>query len=154
MSAQTPRTAGLVIVLALIITVLSLIGTAGALVSIPELRLTQTPHAAIGTPENATDIQARVKSADVVRGQALYAQYGCAGCHGIENGAGPYVVGTGVRAETRREGYSPAVYLYESITNPNALVVTDYPAGVMPQHFRSVLSEQDLYDIIAWLLTQ
>jgi mono/diheme cytochrome c family protein len=154
MSAQTPRTAGLVILLALVITVLSLIGTASALVNIPNLRLTQTPHAALSTPENTSDIESRASAADFTRGDKLFTMYGCAGCHGLENGAGPYVAGLGARAATRREGYSPATYLYESITNPNALVVTGYPAGVMPQHFKTALPEQDLYDIIAWLLRQ
>jgi hypothetical protein len=33
-------------------------------------------------------------------------------------------------------------------------VVKDYPAGVMPQNFQQAIPEDQLYDLIAWLLTQ
>jgi hypothetical protein len=52
----------------------------------------------------------------------------------------------------RRPGYSPAHYLYESIVDPSAFVVPDYPDGVMPKTFKDTLSAQDIADVIAFII--
>jgi hypothetical protein len=45
------------------------------------------------------------------------------------------------------------MYLYTSITNPNAYIVEGYQPNVMIQTYGQTLSDQDLADILAYLLT-
>jgi mono/diheme cytochrome c family protein len=120
------------------------------------LALARTIGVSAGDAETAiADLTARVAQADPARGQLLYTQYGCIGCHGTAvNGPAPYIGGTGSRAATRRAGYSATAYLYESITNPNAFIVQGYPTGLMPQNFKQTIPESDLLNLIAYIAGQ
>lgn len=148
--------AGPVTALALLFIVVWSAAAVGVLQSVP------APNSAVATgtspadaPSWAADVEARVRAADPSKGAALYTQYGCIVCHGTEGRVAPALEGTGKRAATRRvPAYSAAAYIYESITQPNAYVVKEYPAGIMPQDFKTRIPEDQLYTIIAWLLTQ
>jgi hypothetical protein len=59
----------------------------------------------------------------------------------------------GERAGTRIEGMAPADYLHQSIMEPSAFVVEGYP-DVMPHTYGETLTEQQISDLIAYLLTQ
>lgn len=103
-------------------------------------------------PEIATTLA----QADPDRGQKLTVDSGCTACHSLEKDVrlvGPSWYNVGDHAVTRVEGESPALYLYNSIVDPNAFVIEGYPANVMPSTFRDALSDQDIADIIAYLLT-
>lgn len=94
----------------------------------------------------------------VARGQQVYSNSGCAGCHTIE-GLSAGIVGSnltqiGEVATTREEGYSAEDYIRESITNPNTYVVEGYQSGIMPQNYSQQLSQQELDDLVAFLLAQ
>jgi cytochrome c2 len=81
---------------------------------------------------------------------------GCAACHSLVPDqviVGPSWAGVATRAATRKPGYSPELYLYESITHPNAFVVPGFQPGIMPQTFKQTLSPQELSDLIAFLMT-
>jgi cytochrome c2 len=142
--------------LASIFVVGGIIAAFGVFRSLPPLNPNAAPTAVVvGTPPfDVAAIEAGVARGDPAAGEALFTKYGCVGCHGIQNGAGPYVVGLGSRAASRRPGYSAIAYLYESITNPNAFIVPSYPANVMPQNFKSLIAPDDLNNLIAWLLKQ
>jgi hypothetical protein len=153
MNQKLPLT-GLITALAVIFIIGLSITAIGVLRALPA-HSPGTPDQAADPPAWAAEVESRVHSADPSQGEALYRQYGCEVCHGTPNGTGPYVVGTGARAAIRRApGYSAAEYLYESIIDPNTYVVPNYPAGVMPQNFRSVIPEDQLLTLTAWLLTQ
>ena len=47
----------------------------------------------------------------------------------------------------------PLNYRYESIVNPGAYVVQGFQSGIMPQDFGETLGEQDLADLVAYLMT-
>lgn len=90
-------------------------------------------------------------------GEAVFSAQGCVSCHSLEpnvNLVGPSLNGISTRAGTRRPDYPPDAYLYQSITNPNAFVVEGFQAGLMPQTFKDLLSDQQLADVIAYLKTQ
>jgi cytochrome c2 len=127
------------------------VGTAVAGMTTTASGATSIPPTA---PPFAADVEARVKEADPSQGEALFQKYSCDACHGHENSTGPYVVGLGTRAATRRPGYSAAAYIYESIANPTAFTVPEFPAGVMPQNFKQIIPEDALFNLIAWLLTK
>lgn len=158
MSQRLPLT-GLITALAVIFIIaasaaaVSILGAVSQIVQPTSLPAIQDA-AQVPIPSFAAEVEARVKTADPSKGPALYSQYGCASCHDVDNSTGPYVVGTGARAATRRPGYSAAAYIYESIIEPMAFTVPGYPAGVMPQNFKAKIPEADLYTVIAWLLKQ
>ena len=99
---------------------------------------------------------------DPVRGEALFFEQlpgentGCRLCHSLEPGVrlvGPSLANIGNEAATRVPGMSAEEYIRESIVNPDAYVVPGYPAGQMPPNYREFLSEEDIQDLVAFLLT-
>jgi cytochrome c oxidase cbb3-type subunit 2 len=113
---------------------------------------TPTP-APVATPPPASDLG----GGNVDNGKNLFAKQACSACHVIEAGkpatVGPNLSNIGNRAAARKPGYAAEQYIWESILNPNAYVAPGFNAGVMPQDFRQKLSDQDLKDLIAYLLT-
>jgi cytochrome c553 len=84
---------------------------------------------------------------------------GCASCHNFNEAAGkndkaPYTEGTATRAETRVAGMTAEEYIKESILKPNAYVVENYKEGDMYQTWEKELSEQQIADLVAYLLTE
>jgi cytochrome c2 len=152
---HAPRMAGVIILIGVLLVMFSAALAIAALSQIPDQNALMTPAPVSGTPAFAAEVEARVKAADPSRGEALFNTYTCSVCHALtENKVGPSLGRIGQRAATRRPHYSAAAYLYESITAPNAFVVPDFPAGVMPQNFKALIPESDLYDLIAWLLSR
>jgi mono/diheme cytochrome c family protein len=102
------------------------------------------------------------------QGQELFntffdqAGFMCATCHRVDSEErliGPGQLNVGVRAGTPGHQSQPGVpeaperYIYNSITDPNLVVLESYPANLMPQVYKDILSEQDIYDLIAYLMT-
>ena len=103
-------------------------------------------------------------SGDPKRGEALYHQTvigpnaapGCTTCHSLEPGktlVGPSHAGIATRAASVEPGVSAGDYLRESITNPNAHVTEGFTAGIMYQNYGKDLTEQEINDLVAYLLT-
>jgi cytochrome c len=107
-----------------------------------------------GLPE---DVAAALASADPGRAETIALANGCVGCHSTDPDqtmTGPTWFQVGDHAAGRVPGESPALYLYESIVNPNAYIVPNYQPNLMPDNFEERLSTQDLADLIAFLLEQ
>jgi cytochrome c551/c552 len=108
--------------------------------------------------QTSEDVEAAVSAllveADPSRGDALLVQYGCAACHrlGVDANVAPSFVGIAQRAATRRPPLSAQAYLYESIRNPSAFVVEEY-SNAMPQNYGERITQDDLRDMIAYLLS-
>jgi mono/diheme cytochrome c family protein len=97
---------------------------------------------------------------DAGRGQALFTQAidgapSCVGCHslGSEQLTGPSLKGFGAVAGQRVSGLSAGDYAIQSILHPAAYLVSGY-SNVMYNQYRDRLSQQQLSDLVAWLLTQ
>jgi len=108
---------------------------------------------------------------DPARGETLYRETnigpanapGCITCHSTEPGevkAGPSHAGLATRAAeiVNDPGYTgqattAEAYLRESIVEPNAYVVEGFVAGVMYQNYGEELSEQELADLVAFMMT-
>ncbi len=117
---------------------------------------TPTPEAATGGAEQ----QAEAVTGDPERGKELFnapvvgGQAGCSACHSLEPDVtlvGPSLAGVATRAAQRVPGMSAVEYLKQSLLDPNAYVVQGFPKGTMPSY--DGLSEQELQDLIAFLLT-
>ncbi|MBX3004171.1 MAG: c-type cytochrome [Anaerolineales bacterium] len=90
------------------------------------------------------------------RGMALFTQAGCVACHTISGistaTVGPVLDGLAGRAGNEVAGLSAEEYIHQSIVDPNAFVVPGFSPDVMPQNFSEILSEEDISDLIAFLL--
>ncbi|MCA9914036.1 MAG: cytochrome c [Anaerolineae bacterium] len=104
----------------------------------------------------------QIAAADAAHGETLFnniiegASLACVNCHYIDKEdmlVGPGQLNLLYRAGDRVDGQGPYTYMYNSIVHPNDYVVEGYPEGVMPQNFGELLSEQDLYDIVAYMAT-
>ena len=136
---------------------------------------TEPPPTLVPTPANEAsavlaplDVTERLPVGDPKRGEALNISKACSGCHLIDAiGAGPswiaekYAGNKGIaqRAEERwqQAGYTGSAtnateYLVESILMPNAYVIDGYSHGIMPGTYGELLTDQDLADIIAFLV--
>jgi len=100
--------------------------------------------------------------ADAKNGELLYNEEvpgvnaGCKICHSLEKDVrivGPSFYGVADRAAQRVPGLSAEEYLRQSILQPNAYVVPDFPKGVMVQNFSELLTENQVEDLIAFLMT-
>ncbi len=102
----------------------------------------------------AEQVEALLAEADSQNGARLVEQHNCVACHrqGAVNGIAPAFTGLAERAASRRPPLPAAAYLYESITHPLAFVVEGFNPA-MPQNYPDVLSDRELGDIIAYLLT-
>ena len=67
---------------------------------------------------------------------------------------GPSFYGIADRAGERVPGLTAEEYLHQSIVEPNAFVVPGYPSGQMIQNFGQILTEEQIQDLIAFLMTQ
>jgi cytochrome c len=66
---------------------------------------------------------------------------------------GPSLADIGLRARTRVEGLTAEEYLHQSIVEPDAYVVEGFDPGIMYQDFEDALTDEQLYDLEAFLLT-
>jgi nitric oxide reductase subunit C len=88
---------------------------------------------------------------------------GCATCHSTEPGkviVGPSLAGIATDAaqtpsEEAYEGTAKdaAGFLRESILNPDVDVPEDFQANVMPKTYQAELTDRQLNDLVAYLLT-
>jgi len=81
----------------------------------------------------------------------------CSACHSLDPGiqtVGPTLAGIASRAATRKPGYSAEMYLTESIVSPDAYIVEGFQGGIMPANYSQQLSEQQLADVVAFLMTK
>ncbi len=101
------------------------------------------------SPEEAAD--------PVARGQRVYLETGCGGCHTIEGLSagivGPNQTHIATVAETRIPGMSAEEYIRESILDPSAYVVEGFDDNIMPKTYGEMLTSEEISDLVAFLLS-
>lgn len=121
---------------------------------IPKLAELTEKQTFAGVSEDVVDA---IQNGDPVEAMELSELHGCAGCHSMEDGevlSGPSWYDIGNVSVGRVDGESPALYLYNSITQPNAFVVKRFDGGVMPEDFSEKLTTAEIGSLIAYLLQQ
>lgn len=101
----------------------------------------------IGSPETGQEIFERLVLAD---------RAGCVTCHSRSPETtlvGPSLYGVAATAAKRMEGVIPANYLYLSIVEPSFYVVEGFAADVMPSHYADALSEEEITNLVSYLMT-
>ncbi len=90
---------------------------------------------------------------DALNGEAVFAA-NCMGCHSLDGtaGAGPSVAGMATRAGDTVEDTSARDYLYDALVMPSLYVVEGY-ADFMPPTYGESLSDAEIDDLIAYLMT-
>jgi len=84
-------------------------------------------------------------------GAQVFANNGCGGCHTLAAAGSGGV--TGPNLDEKLPGQSAAM-VEESIVDPNAQIVSGYPADVMPQNFGETLTKKELEDLVQYLLNE
>jgi cytochrome c oxidase subunit 2 len=87
-------------------------------------------------------------------GAKVFASSGCGGCHtfakaGSDGQVGPKL--DDLTAAAQKAGEPLADYVRQSIVDPNAVVVSGYQPGVMPQTFGDSLSTDELDALVAYV---
>ena len=96
---------------------------------------------------------------DSARGESLTVPQNCIGCHQADNSlvdvapTWTEIADTAVGRAQQLGAAGPAQYLYTSIINPNDFIVDGYNSDVMPQTYADDMSEQDLADLLTYLLS-
>jgi cytochrome c2 len=90
----------------------------------------------------------------------------CSTCHNIDTDdvkVGPSLKGIASRAGTRVDGQDAATYIHNAIVTPNAYLVQDSSGqhvfaangvSLMYQNYKTDLTEAQINDLVAYLLTQ
>lgn len=100
---------------------------------------------------------------DPANGETLYKKPtiggapGCITCHSLNPGTrliGPSLADAATKAAGAVEGMSAEEFLRESIVDPNAHVTEGFSKGLMYQGYGKDLSQQQIDDLVAFLLTQ
>lgn len=130
----------------------------------PAATLVTAPSAPTG-PTVGTDITKELPEGDAKAGEALATSLACTACH-VTAPTGPAwpptadQPGIGDRAATRLEqddytgqATTPEQYLFESIAVTNAFVVSGFAENIMPAIYGTTLTDQNMADLIAYLLT-
>jgi nitric oxide reductase subunit C len=93
----------------------------------------------------------------VTRGEAVFKGVGaCSLCHAIRDDTvlvGPSLKGIASRAAQRERGVSAQAYIQESIVTPDRYLVPGFQAGLMPQTYNERLSQGQIDDLVAYLMT-
>jgi len=120
---------------------------------------------AAGTKIIGTDITQTLPAGDAAAGEKLTSTLGCVACH-IASNVGPAWRATGSEPgigslaaqlihDPNYTGHAttPEQYLVESIVDPNVFVVPGFSSGIMPGNYATSLTDQDVADLVAYLLT-
>ncbi len=140
--------------------------------SVPSTSTTVPPTATTVPTEEAvagaSDLEAAVAAADPANGQTIFntphdtamGTWACAQCHSITPDdlriIGPGLWNVSTRSQTYGLDETPVEYIHSSIVNPSAFLAPGdpaYPDNLMPHDFETVLGEDNIDDVIAYLLT-
>ncbi len=105
----------------------------------------------------ATPLQLEVPVGDVARGEKLFhGEANCGTCHLVDSEevfVGPSLKTIANRAAYKRPGMDAVTYLYNVILNPDETIIPLTKPGIMPRTFKAKLTDEQIADVIAYMLT-
>jgi mono/diheme cytochrome c family protein len=113
----------------------------------------ETTTGATTTGETTTGTETGEQpSGDPAAGKELFtttAQPPCASCHTLQEANATGTVGPNLDEVLKGKD---AAFIHESIVNPDAEIATGYSAGIMPGVYGDQLNDQQLADLVAFLV--
>ena len=82
-------------------------------------------------------------------GKGVFEAQGCGRCHTFTPAGSQGTLGPDLDEGLKGRD---AAFVHESIVDPNAEVTEGFSAGVMPQDYGEKLSDQELSDLVAFLM--
>jgi mono/diheme cytochrome c family protein len=115
-------------------------------------------------PEHEQIVLLVSRFGDPNQGQSLFTrsmstnmgEFACSICHSADSeapGVGPGLWNLNERAGDRVEGMPAEVYAYLTIIEPAHYTVPGFAPGVMPSNYADILSDQEIYDLAAYVLS-
>ncbi len=148
-----PARIGLPLVLALVLFIVVIFVFVIAVINQTDPTLSDGTGTPVAAENYRAEVDALLAIAQPENAEAALLKYGCIACHReITNSLAPSWVGIAERAGTERPPLPAAAYIYESIVNPAAYIVDGYN-DIMPHDFATRMSQQELADALAYLLT-
>jgi mono/diheme cytochrome c family protein len=125
-----------------------------------EIPPTNTPTP-IGAAAEASGEDGGAVTGDPAAGDTLFrngsgAAIACTTCHMPDSDmtlVGPGLLGVSEHMHDRDPNMTAVEYLHQSIVEPDAFVVPNFPPGVMPQTYSQTLTEEQINDLVAYLMT-
>ncbi len=120
---------------------------------------TAVPPTKESTQESASSTDNLV--GDPVEGEQLFKTFqpaagiACSTCHRVDSDdrlVGPGLLHVADRAKTRVAGEDQVTYIHTSIVDPKAYIVDGY-MDIMPKNWGQVFTEEQVNDLIAYLLS-
>lgn len=110
------------------------------------------------------NITKELPQGDPAAGEELAVTLGCTACHiaaptgpawaaGVEPGIGTRSASRFTQSDYSGSAKSAEEYLFESIVISNAYIVPSFSDGIMPNNYANQLTDQQVADLIAYLLT-
>lgn len=110
---------------------------------------------ACGTTTGDVNAGQRLYNGEIVVGDGNVPT--CISCHPVQAGEqgsiGNNLSNIGNRATTTVPGQSAEDYLRESIINPDAYLAGGYQEGIHYRNYKDVLTNQQISDLVAYMLT-
>lgn len=155
-----------------VLVLVPLLSACGRASAIPPTSLMPTPRAVGTATAEAAEAAAAadpgaaeavaVVDGDPAAGEVLFNQFyeevnfACAQCHhsdSEERLIGPGLANLTQHAQQRAPDMSVVEYIHTSIVKPNEYIVDTYPENLMPQTYSDIFTEDELNDLIAYLLS-
>jgi mono/diheme cytochrome c family protein len=126
---------------------------------------TLMPPTATSIPPTVAAVVTSAQAAlpgDPQNGQQLFnelqpqAGFACATCHRVDSEErliGPGLLNVSDRASLRVPGVDAETYIHTSIVEPGAFVVETFPDMLMPRMYSQIFSEQQINDLVSYLLS-
>jgi mono/diheme cytochrome c family protein len=106
-----------------------------------------------------SEAPAATAGGDAAAGEVVFSETAvpaCSTCHSLEPGVtivGPSLANIGTQAGSMEAGVSAEDYLRQSIITPDSFVVEGFASGIMPMDYGAQLTEKQIQDLVAYLLT-
>ena len=113
---------------------------------------------ACGSSEPSSDGAAVAAGEELFNQTVIGENAGCITCHSLEPEVvivGPSMAGFAHEAEEEGEdlGMTAEEFIRESILDPNAVVPEGFPADTMPVNWGTVLTDEQLDNLVAYLMS-
>ncbi len=109
------------------------------------------------TTEAGDSLMEAIEDADLEQGEQLTLSTGCTSCHSMDPnhiGVGPTWYNLAATSANRVDGESAEYYIYKSIITHDAYIVEGFENSAIPPTLKETFSDQQIADIIGYLLAQ